>query len=207
LFLGCVIRTQARYKAEAGYEVDYSPPPPIVVVEAPPAPKYETPPPKPSPNAIWIEGYWHWTGSSWIWRNGYWTSPRPGYVWVKPRYKRERKIYIRGHWRPIKRVRPVSAKPVSKPSPPTAQPKLKPVKPVSAKPVSKPSPPTAQPKYREALPPPKPICGPGPYHKNCKGMAKHGHKHPHMHPHPISDHHHHPHGHPHRPGRDHHHPY
>ena len=40
------------------------PPPDVVKVEQVPA--------QPAPDAIWIDGYWNWTGSRWAWRRGSW---------------------------------------------------------------------------------------------------------------------------------------
>jgi len=40
----------------------------------PPAPKAETQPPRPSKNAKWIAGYWHWE-TTWLWIGGWWRVP------------------------------------------------------------------------------------------------------------------------------------
>ena len=59
------------------------------VVKAPPAPIHEVRPVKPYPNAVWIEGHWHWKSSSdkYAWVPGRWKRTHRGHVWVK------------GHWR------------------------------------------------------------------------------------------------------------
>jgi hypothetical protein len=55
---------------------------------APPPPKVEAQPPKPSPNAVWCPGWWAFSLSGWIWIEGAWRIPPfPGatfraYAWV-----------------------------------------------------------------------------------------------------------------------------
>ncbi len=46
------------------------------VAGPPPAAKAETPPPRPTPHAEWINGYWHWSGTAWVWFGGWWRVPR-----------------------------------------------------------------------------------------------------------------------------------
>jgi hypothetical protein len=41
----------------------------------PPPARAETPPPKPSPNAAWIPGYWQFT-DGWVWSAGFWRVPQ-----------------------------------------------------------------------------------------------------------------------------------
>ena len=42
----------------------------------PPLPRAEPPVPKPSQNAEWRPGYWHWAGNDWIRSRGFGASPR-----------------------------------------------------------------------------------------------------------------------------------
>jgi hypothetical protein len=49
--------------------VPYPPPPAMV----------ETIPDRPSPNALWLDGHWEWTGRDFSWRRGQWDIlPAPG---------------------------------------------------------------------------------------------------------------------------------
>jgi hypothetical protein len=41
----------------------------------PPAPLADPQPPKPSTNAEWVPGYWHWSGFEWGWIAGWWRVP------------------------------------------------------------------------------------------------------------------------------------
>jgi hypothetical protein len=52
-----------------------------VVDIAPPAPYVEVVPPVPYSGAIWIGGYWGWSGGRHPWVPGRWEQPRPGYGW------------------------------------------------------------------------------------------------------------------------------
>jgi WXXGXW repeat (2 copies) len=65
------------------------PPPvePVVVTVAPPAPIVEVRPAVPFAGAIWIPGYWQWSGVQHVWLAGRWSAPRPGFVWVGARWR------------------------------------------------------------------------------------------------------------------------
>lgn len=41
----------------------------------PPLAQTETPPPRPSLHAEWVDGYWHWTGFAYLWLTGWWRVP------------------------------------------------------------------------------------------------------------------------------------
>ena len=83
----------------------YQPPPPPVeeeVVEAPPPASYqEVRPAPPFERAIWIPGFWQWSGVRYVWTTGRW-SPRPaGYGWEDHRWERRddgRWVHRPGHW-------------------------------------------------------------------------------------------------------------
>jgi hypothetical protein len=76
-----------------------------VVVSTPPPPP---PPPQevvyaqPSPDAIWVSGYYLWNDNSYVWVAGHWEIPPPGYRHFHPahwEYRGGNYIYIRGYWR------------------------------------------------------------------------------------------------------------
>ncbi|HJZ87397.1 MAG TPA: hypothetical protein VKN99_19620 [Polyangia bacterium] len=72
--------------------------PPVAEVEvelAPPPQQVEAVPAPPYGGAVWIEGYWHWSGVRYIWIGGHYERPRPGWIWVPHRWARA----PRGHWR------------------------------------------------------------------------------------------------------------
>ena len=51
----------------------------------------------PSPEYVWVEGYWYPQGSHYVWHNGYWTRPPyAGAYWVPPYYVSGR--YYAGRW-------------------------------------------------------------------------------------------------------------
>jgi hypothetical protein len=77
-----------------------SPNPPLVVDQAPPAPRVEVIPVAPGSNYYWVPGYWSWNGT-WVWRAGYWTvRPWHNAVWVPGHWSRHGRgyIWIRGRW-------------------------------------------------------------------------------------------------------------
>src|SRR5215813_9208901 len=80
-------------------------PPPVVEVEepapvyieAPPAPRVYRVAPRPSPEFVWVEGYWYPQGRHYSWHGGYWTRPPyAGAYWVEPYYARG--AYVGGYW-------------------------------------------------------------------------------------------------------------
>ncbi|MCO4764521.1 MAG: hypothetical protein KC502_23630, partial [Myxococcales bacterium] len=42
---------------------------------APPAMRLEDPGPLPSQRAVWVTGFWQWTGFEWVWLSGWWKVP------------------------------------------------------------------------------------------------------------------------------------
>lgn len=52
-----------------------------VVDVAPPPPYVEVVPAIPFAGAVWIGGYWGWSGGRHQWVPGRWEHPRPGYSW------------------------------------------------------------------------------------------------------------------------------
>ena len=74
----------------------------VVVSGPPPAPVAERPPPAPNPQAVWIPGYWHWTGMQYAWIPGHWDAAPPGRAWSGPVYsvRDGQYFYESGGWRP-----------------------------------------------------------------------------------------------------------
>jgi hypothetical protein len=70
--------------------------------EAPPSqPIDDECPEQPSPDHVWVTGYWWWTNRTYRWVPGYWAiPPHANYVYVSGhwRYKDNRWIYVRGGW-------------------------------------------------------------------------------------------------------------
>ncbi len=86
----CVLMLSAGSTASAqvsiGVTIGQPPPPPTYVV-----------PVRPSPEFIWVEGYWFPQGRHYRWHDGYWTRPPySGAYWVEPYY--ERGVYVGGYW-------------------------------------------------------------------------------------------------------------
>ncbi|HVS52738.1 MAG TPA: glycine zipper domain-containing protein [Opitutaceae bacterium] len=78
-----------------------------VVQQPPPSPTsnpHETMPPQPSPDAVWISGYWSYTGTGgnpYEWVPGRWEYPPQGLrTWSPPSWQRQGDgyVYVRGHW-------------------------------------------------------------------------------------------------------------
>ena len=74
----------------------------VVVSGPPPAPVPEQRPAAPTPQSVWVSGYWHWTGIQYSWIPGHWDAPPPGATWSAPVYTaRDGKyFYESGSWKP-----------------------------------------------------------------------------------------------------------
>lgn len=73
----------------------------VIVSGPPPAPVHEEAPPPPNPQALWVGGYWHWTGTVYVWIPGHWEAPPAGTVWNAPRVvttQDGRYVYEPGGW-------------------------------------------------------------------------------------------------------------
>jgi hypothetical protein len=58
----------------------------IAVTGPPPAPMIEARPSPIRPRAVWVGGYWHWTGMQYTWIPGHWEAGPEGARWRAPRY-------------------------------------------------------------------------------------------------------------------------
>jgi hypothetical protein len=80
------------------------PAPQVVIVKAPPAPprRVVVRPGPPCVGAIWVEGYWRYTGARFVWVRGHWIPPRRGYHFVQPRWHVHagHYYYTPGYFRP-----------------------------------------------------------------------------------------------------------
>ena len=79
--------------------VEHGAPAQEVVVQAEPPPlQREVIIERPSPQHIWVSGYWHWHGDRYVWVRGHWMlPPRSDVEWVPARVE-HRSVFIPGHW-------------------------------------------------------------------------------------------------------------
>jgi len=80
--------------AEAGVEdVEYLPEPPELIAVGAPGPA-------PSPDFIWVEGNWVWSGFRYLWRPGYWIRVNPDWTWAPAHYVATPAgyLYVEGYW-------------------------------------------------------------------------------------------------------------
>ena len=73
----------------------------VVATEAPPAPQKEVIPAAPSPNHVWVAGYWTYRYSGWVWVAGcHILRPRPQAVWVAGHWERHPRgwVWVYGRW-------------------------------------------------------------------------------------------------------------
>jgi hypothetical protein len=71
-----------------------------VVMVAPPPVRVEVAGVAPSPDAVWVAGYWSWVGGRHEWVGGHWVPGRPGHHWVAHAWVRQGDGWrLRpGHW-------------------------------------------------------------------------------------------------------------
>jgi hypothetical protein len=85
----CVVAPYPRYGAQAypAYPANAAYDEEIAVANmAPPPPYAEVIPAIPFAGAIWLSGYWGWSGGRHAWVGGRWDHPRPGHVWAPHRW-------------------------------------------------------------------------------------------------------------------------
>jgi hypothetical protein len=75
----------------------------VVVGTAPPPLRVEVRPPRPFAGAVWVSGYWWWSGVRYVWIGGRYIRPLAGYRFVGPRWVFSGGYYyhVRGYYRPI----------------------------------------------------------------------------------------------------------
>ncbi len=79
--------------------------PPYVPLTFSPAPAppllVEAPGPAPSRDAVWIPGFWCWTGARFAWVSGDWSAPYPGHSWEEGHWRRSGRgfSWVAGRWR------------------------------------------------------------------------------------------------------------
>jgi len=67
----------------------------VEVQIAPPPPRVEVVPRRPSSRHMWIRGYWGWDGHRHVWTPGHYVLARRGYMYREPRWEGAG----HGHWR------------------------------------------------------------------------------------------------------------
>jgi len=73
-----------------------------LIVEAPPPPHQEHMNHRPSPQYMWVDGYWAWHGHRYEWVAGHWELPPHGHqYWVAPQWEKHggSYVFIEGRWR------------------------------------------------------------------------------------------------------------
>jgi hypothetical protein len=73
----------------------------VVVTQAPPMAQQEVVLARPSPEHVWIAGYWTWRDNQYEWMAGHWElPPRSDAAWVAPRWVQEGNSYrfYEGYW-------------------------------------------------------------------------------------------------------------
>ncbi|KAA3620408.1 MAG: hypothetical protein DWQ05_00255 [Calditrichaeota bacterium] len=73
----------------------------VYVRKAPPPPRKEMRPARPSAKAVWVTGYWLWNGNAYVWNRGYWEKRPKGRVWIAGHWRNTPRGYkwIPGHWK------------------------------------------------------------------------------------------------------------
>jgi WXXGXW repeat (2 copies) len=71
-----------------------------VVMVAPPPARVEVIGTPPSPEYVWMPGYWNWVGDRHVWVAGRWSPPKPGRHWVADQWVRQGDGWRMkaGHW-------------------------------------------------------------------------------------------------------------
>ncbi len=73
----------------------------IYIDQAPPPRPRIVVPPAPNSIAVWIDGYWNWTGVQFVWVDGFWDpNPPQALHWVRDRWAQSNRGWYRqpGQW-------------------------------------------------------------------------------------------------------------
>lgn len=76
--------------------------PVVYVARRPPAVREEIVVARPSPEHVWIKGYWTLRAGEYEWIAGRWARPEPGFhSWVDGHWEHERRgwFFVDGHWK------------------------------------------------------------------------------------------------------------
>lgn len=89
---GCARRTVVVVDSEG--DVTY-------VQSAPPSPRVETRPPRPTRGAVWVSGHWKWNGHKHVWAAGHWNRKPGGGSWIAGHWAKKPRgwVWAPGHWR------------------------------------------------------------------------------------------------------------
>lgn len=105
LLSGCVVEERTYHRPRPATVVVEETPPvtgEVLIVQAPPPPRHEVIIERPSPQHVWIDGYWVWRENRHVWMAGHWElPPREHAVWVTPRWEARGHgyVFIAGTWR------------------------------------------------------------------------------------------------------------
>ncbi|MBN8488631.1 MAG: YXWGXW repeat-containing protein [Burkholderiales bacterium] len=96
----CVV-VPAHRTAYGGPPPAYESGPLVMAPMAPPPPRYEVVPALPYAGAVWIGGYWNWSGRAHVWVPGRWEAPRHGWRYEPRRWEPVARggYALRGGWR------------------------------------------------------------------------------------------------------------
>jgi hypothetical protein len=66
----------------------------------------------PTPNHVWVAGYWKWAGVNYVWVEGRWVKPKPGRVWVSGTWALKGSFWVwtSGRWEKVKKDEPKQGK-------------------------------------------------------------------------------------------------
>lgn len=73
----------------------------VIVTQAPPALQTEVVLARPSPDHMWVPGYWTWRDGRYEWMAGHWeVPPHSNSTWIAPHYEPENGgyRYYEGYW-------------------------------------------------------------------------------------------------------------
>ena len=67
---------------------------------------------RPTPNHVWVAGYWKWAGVNYAWVEGRWVKAKPNRAWVPGNWKLVGSYWAwtPGRWEKVKTDKPKPAK-------------------------------------------------------------------------------------------------